>query len=268
MTYHLKGRELVATTYTNCAPGDCSLQDPPKPADCARLPPSSTGSRAESGTRAAASGARRRPDSDYRFTRGARQARPRAAPRPRSPLPARPFFSIHADAQGCRRRRQRGRRRRPSGLAGGRGAGTFPRPTARAAHRRRCRRGPGPGPGQSGRAGWGGAVASAGLVSRAGPQLLPAAGPPPPAPPAAPSRAPAEPTRCRRAGAGSGGGAQSASAAARPAPGRLPIRAARRRLARAGGCPGAAAPPLPPHLPASPALPRALGRGAAWERDG
>lgn len=188
---------------------------------------------------------------------------------PAAPLPARPFFSIHADAQGCRRRRQRGRRRRPSGLAGGRGAGTFPRPTARAAHRRRCRRGPGPRPGQSGRAGWGGAVASAGLVSRAGPQLLPAAGPPPPAPPAAPSRAPAEQTRCRRAGAGSGGGAQSASAAARPAPGRLPIRAARRRLARAGCCPGAGAPPLPPpHLPASPALPRALGRGAAWERDG
>lgn len=161
-------------------PGRPLRQDPPEPSDCVRLPPRATGSRAESWRPAAASGTRRRPASDYRFTRGARQARPRAAPRPRSP--AQLFFSIHADAPGCRRRR-----RRPSGLAGGRGASTFPRPAARAAHRRRCRRGPGARPGQSGRAGWGGAVAVAGLVSRAGspaPARRPArrAGPPLPAP--------------------------------------------------------------------------------------
>ncbi|OBS80124.1 hypothetical protein A6R68_21675 [Neotoma lepida] len=105
---------------------------------------------------------------------------------PAAPLPARPFFSIHADAQGCRRRRQRGRRRRPSGLAGGRGAGTFPRPAARAAHRRRCRRGPGTRPGQSGRAGR--RLAGAGLLpwSR-GPASAPA---PPrlPRPPSGPGK--------------------------------------------------------------------------------
>lgn len=138
--------------------------------------------------RAAASGAARRPGSNYRFTRG---ARPKAAQpplaRPRSP--ACPFFSIHADAQRRRRRRrQRGRRRRrrPPGLAGGRGAGSFPRPAARAAHRRRCRRGPGGRPDQSRRAGRGGAAAAGGLMPRPGLPRLPAAGPQPPAPPPSP----------------------------------------------------------------------------------
>lgn len=56
---------------------------PVGPANYARLQPRGTGSSAENGTRAVASGARRRPDSDYRFTPGARQARPRAARLPR-----------------------------------------------------------------------------------------------------------------------------------------------------------------------------------------
>lgn len=211
--------EPLATTYTSCAPGNRSLQDPPKPGQLSAPP--AVQHRRPGGEREASGGGgfRGPPAPGLRLQVHTRSPAGAPSRSPAAPLPARPFFSIHADAQGCRRRRrQRGRRRRPSGLAGGRGAGTFPRPAARAAHRRRCRRGPGARPGQSGRAGWGGAVASAGLVSRAGPQLLPAAGPPPPAPPAAPSRAPAEPTHCRRAGAGSGGGAQPASASARPAP--------------------------------------------------
>lgn len=71
--------ELVATTQTSGAPGDLCCRT----RHCARLPPRGTGSSAEKGTRAVASGARRRPDSDYRFTPGARRARPRAARLPR-----------------------------------------------------------------------------------------------------------------------------------------------------------------------------------------
>lgn len=206
-----------------------------------------------------ASGARRRPDSDYRFTPGARQARPRAARLPRLAIllhscsrPEQPQPPPPPPSPSVRIGWRPGRRHFPTA----RGACGSPAALqARPWHMAR--------PIGARGVGLGGAVAIAGLVSRAGPPFLPAAGPPPPA---APSRAPGEPTHCRRAGAGSRGGAQPASASARPAPIRLPIRAAKRQLAGARGYPGAAAPPLPQplRLPRPPPIHgkgRSVGKG-------
>lgn len=88
-----------------------------------------------------------------------------------------------------------------------------------------------------------------------------------------PGRAPAEPTHRRRAGAGAGAEALSALALSlAPAPPLSICHSAEKEAGLAGGrrLPGSLGPaPPPPHsLPYAPALPRALGRGSAWERDG
>jgi hypothetical protein len=263
----------------------------PGPANRARLPPPGAGGHAAEIYGGSGGGFRGPPAPRLRLqvhTGSPTRSRPapavrRALAQPRSP--AWPFFSIHADAQ-CRRRRrrQRGRRRRlqPPGLAGGRGAGTFPRPAARAAHRRRCRRGPGARPGQSGRAGRGGAAATGGLC----PSPASRASPPPahrrlrlllfPRVEARrrPDGAPAEPTHRRGAKAGAGGGGEvrpCPEPLPRPSPERLPISGVRSRIGRREAVAWEPRPPpLRPlaRLPYSPALPRALGRGSAWERDG
>lgn len=79
-------------------------------------------------------------------------------------------------------------------------------------------------------------------------------------------RPPAELPRSRRTAAGQGRGAACLYLRSS----RLHAAANTRSEAPIGQSPrlpGASAPPLP-HLPASPALPLSLGRGAAWERDG
>ncbi|XP_078208874.1 uncharacterized protein LOC128929864 [Callithrix jacchus] len=106
-----------------------------------------------------------------------------------------------------------------------------------------------------------------GPASRASPPPAP-----PPSPECKPGGAPAEPTHSRRAGVGAEGGGAVRS---RPPPLSRPIPGAAVNQRRekpdwpgGGCCPGAAAPPSRPlaRLPHSLALPRALGRGLAWER--
>lgn len=228
---------------------------PAGPANYARLQPRGTGSSAENGTRAVASGARRRPDSDYRFTPGARQARPRAARLPRLAIllhscsrpeqPPPPPPPSPPPSPSVRIGWRPGRRHFPTA----RGACGSPAALqARPWHTARPIRARG--------VGLGGAVAIAGLVSRAGPPFLPAAGPPPPA---APSRAPAEPTHCRRAGAGSGGGLRGRGAASLGLRSSRPHAAANLRseapIGRGTRLPGSRGPAPAPTSPPSPPSP-------------
>lgn len=228
-------------------------------ANCARLPPLGTDSSAESRTRAGASGARRRPDSDYRFTPGARQARPRAAPLPRQaillhscgrpelppPPPARP------PSPSVRIGWRPGRRHFPTARgACGSPAALQARPwhTARPIGARRV-----------GRVG---GYCRAGVPGR---PSIPARRRPTAA------RGPQPSSRRADALPPGRGGLQGRGAAGLVCSSRPTAAANPRSEAPIGGSPrlpGSRGPAPAPNLPASSALPLSLGRGAAWERDG
>lgn len=212
---------------------------------------------------AAASEAARRPDSDYRFTLGARPPSPRRRALVRPRAPARLFFSIHADAQRRRRRRQRSRRRRrqpPDWLAAAEPA------LSHGPWRVRLSGGaagaaPGARPGQSGRAGRGGPRPPA--------RRCPAR-PPRPAPPPSHQRRPAKPPRSRRSAAklGLARGRSRGSPWPQPRP-RPPLsscQSAERGAGLAEGrlLPGSRRPapaPAPSPAPCTPRPPQGPGKG-------
>lgn len=178
-------------------------------------------------------------------------ARPRAVPWPRPPI------LLHSG--GCPMPPPPAAR-----LAGGRSAGTFPRPAARVAHQRRSGRGPGERSGQWGRAELDRGSRLANVPSPPPSLSLPLPSPPP--------RQPAGARRSRRTAAGpklaQGAGLGLAWALGLAfAP---PLSGCQSAERGTGLVEGKLLPRSPCPFPPPPALslPRALGRGTAWERDG